>query len=222
MTTMTTGPVPPPAPPGWPPAYGGTPTLPPSAPPTPQRGARRYWLTAAIAAIALALGIGGGITIGRLTAPTSASAPVSTPSTASQPSSVPTTAQRFTDADVAWCREYDATSNRLADAGRAAGAPRSMVAVYQPASAWTPQEADNNRRLADYLATWQPDMIQLRENASNPALKLLVETDVQETSMLVDKIRNGTYAPADSSLYRDTSAAEDAVLAACKDLKQGG
>ena len=204
------------------PAYGAAPTAPlppppqapaprPPAPPTPRgRGPRWIVATAGVAA-ALAIGIGGGIAIGHTIAP----APVTnTVEVTAEPTPSP-----FTDADAAWCREYNATSTRLADAGEAAGAPRSMAAPDLPATAWTVEEAAANRRFADYSDTWTPGLAKLRESAENPTLKLLVEGSDQASTTLADKIRAGTYVPADYALYRTVTGTSNALLAICERVK---
>jgi hypothetical protein len=153
---------------------------------------------------------GGGIVIGRTTARTATMATATLTATP-QP-------KAFGDADAAWCREYGATSRRLADAGEASGAPRELAGKDLPATEWTPDEAAANQRFADYLATWTPGLAQLRETTTNPVLKLLIEGDNQVNAGLVGKIHSGSYVPADYSLYRSGSATSNATLAICDRL----
>ena len=127
-------------------------------------------------------------------------------------------AQAFTDADAAWCREYKATSARLADAGEAAGAPRSMAAADLPATAWTPEEIAANKRLAEYLSTWNPGLADLRGSVSNPALQVLLDGSGQARTALVEKIQTGSYEPADRAAYRTLTANDNAILAICDRL----
>ncbi|OHV03519.1 hypothetical protein BKN37_14445, partial [Mycobacterium talmoniae] len=179
-----------------------------------QRPARRWLITVAVAATALAIGIGGGITIGRTTAPTPVTPAAPTPSTqAPAPSARP-----FAAADETWCHQYQSTSTRLADAGEAAGAPRKLAASDLPATQWTPEEITANRRFADYLATWPEGMADLRASAANPALKMLIETSLSGYENLAPTISDGTYVPADFNRLRAIVAAERGILALCKEL----
>lgn len=214
MTVMVlqhgTAPIPYPDPPygaapGWQPPAG-----PPPPPPHTQR--RRWILPATAATAALLIGAGIGIVVGRGTSTTTAPEPATTTvEAAPQP-------QSFTDADSAWCREYQAVSSRLAEAGRAAGAPRSLAAPDIAATAWTIDEVASNGRFATYLDTWGPGLASLRDRAANPALKALIDSSSNANAALAAKIRDRTYVPADASLSRDTVVAESALLAACGEL----
>lgn len=213
MTTMVLQYPPIPGAPQGAPGYGAAPMPPqayPPAPPRPQgRGPRRLLIAAGATVAALAVA-GGMFAAGWAAAPD----PATTVRTVEVPGAPPAAAT-FSDADSAWCREYDATSTRLADAGEAAGAPRSLASPDMPATAWTPDEADANRRLGEYLASWNPGMEDLRSRASNPALQILMDGSAKSRSALVAKIRSGSYMPADYGLYRSVSANGNALLAIC-------
>jgi hypothetical protein len=187
-------------------AYGA-PSAPPLASAAPQPGWRR-WGTAGVAALVIAAGAaGGGIFIGRTTASTATTTLTATP----QP-------KAFDDADVAWCTEYSATSRRLADAGKAAGAPRELAGKDLPATEWTSGESLANQRFADYSDTWIPGLDRLRDSSPNPILTLLIRGSNQAERALAEKIRTSTYVPGDYSLYRTVTATSNAILAICDRL----
>ncbi len=211
MTVMVlqhgTAPIPYPEPPygaapGWQPPAGP----PPPPPPAPRR---RWILPAAVAAATLLVGTGLGIVVGRGTSNTITSEPVTTTvESAPQP-------QSFTDADSAWCREYQATSTRIADAGESGGAPRTLASPDLPATAWTPEEVKANDAFARYSATWTPGLAGLQKSVANPTLKSLVDGMENSNATLADKVLARTYVPADFQLYRDVSANSNAILAIC-------
>ncbi|QFS94611.1 hypothetical protein FIV07_27950 (plasmid) [Mycobacterium sp. THAF192] len=214
MTTMVLQYPPIPGAPTGAPGYGAAP-IPPHAPPTPPtppkgRGPRRLLIAAGATFAALAVA-GATFAAGWAAAPD----PTTTVRTVEVPGETPPAAI-FNDADSAWCREYEATSTRLADAGEASGAPRSLAAPDMPASAWTPEEADANRQAADYLATWNPGMESLRSRVANPALQILMDGSAMASAELVDKIRSGTYMPADRSIWRSLTSNDNAILAICE------
>lgn len=201
MITMTRPPAQP-----WP-----TPMPYPQPTPPPPRRAR--WIiptTAGLAVLAISAAATIGFAAGRNTAPVTA-----TPATATTTVTAEPTPQEFTAADAAWCSEYKATSQRLADAGRADGAPRSMAAPDLPATAWTPEETNTNRSLADQLAGWEPGLAGLRAHVNNSTLELLIRGSNNASTTLADKIRTGAYVPADYSLYRSVTATDNALLAIC-------
>lgn len=213
MTTMVLQYPPIPGAPTGAPGYGAAP-IPPHAPPAPPappkgRGPRRLLIAAGATFAALAVA-GAMFAAGWAAAPD----PTTTVRTVEVPGETPPAAI-FNDADSAWCREYEATSTRLADAGEASGAPRSLAAPDLPASAWTPEEADANRRAVEYLATWNPGLEALRSRASNPALEILMDGSAASRSELIDAVRSGSYMPADYQLYRSVSANGNAILAIC-------
>lgn len=214
MTTMVLQYPPIPGAPHGAPGYGAAPMPPqayPPAPPRPQgRGPRRLLIAAGVTVAALAVA-GGMFAAGWAAAPD----PTTTTRTVEVPGA-PAAAATFTAADSAWCREYEATSTRLADAGEAAGAPRSIASPDLPSTAWTPEEAGANRQAAEYLASWNPGMEALRSRATNPALQVLMDGSAKASAELVDKIRSGTYLPADRSIYRTLTANDNAVLAICE------
>lgn len=214
MTSMVLQYPPIPGAPHGAPGYGAAPmspqAYPPPAPPRSQgRGPRRLLIAAGATVAALAIA-GGMFAAGWASAPD----PTTTVRTVEVAAPTPAAAP-FNDADSAWCREYQATSTRLADAGEASGAPRSLAAPDMPATAWSPEEADANRRLADYLATWNPGMESLRSRASNPALQVLLDGSGSAKAGLVEKIQNADYLPSDYSLFRSISANDKAILAIC-------
>lgn len=173
---------------------------------------RRRWFTVALVVGALVTGTGSGLAIGHTIAP--AVAPTPRPAATTPTPSV----RAFAAADETWCREYQATSGRLADAGEAAGEPRHLEAQELPASSWTPDETAANRRFADYLATSGAGLAHLRETTSNPALKALIETSVAGNDAVVVAIRTGTYTPADFVGLRTLGATDRGILALCKEL----
>ena len=195
------------------PPFGAAPGWqPPANPPPPPTPRRRWVLPVTAATAALLIGAGIGIVAGRETSTTTAPEPVTTTvEAAPQP-------QPFTNADSAWCREYQATSDRLAEAGRASGAPRNFAAKDLPAAAWTPEESAANARFATYLATWGPGLADLRASASNPTLKSLIEGSSATTALLVDRIQSGQYVPADANLDQSSFAMDSALLAICKEI----
>lgn len=215
MTTMVLQYPPIPGAPHGAPVYGAAPMPPPQtypspAPPRPQgRGPRRLLIAAGASVAALAVA-GGMFAAGWAAAPD----PTTTTRTVEVPGAPPA-ATTFTEADSAWCREYDATSTRLANAGEVAGAPRSIAAPDLPSTAWTPEEAAANGRLADYLAGWNPGLEDLRGRVSNPALQILMDGSATSRSALIDAIRSGSYMPADYGLFRSVSANGNAILAIC-------
>ncbi|OBG11816.1 hypothetical protein A5768_11395 [Mycolicibacterium fortuitum] len=175
--------------------------------PAPRR--RRGLLTAAVAAIALGVigAAAAGFAAGRGTAPMAA--PVTTTVTA-DPQHV-----AFTAADSTWCREYLATTNRLIDAGDAAGAPRSMAASDLPATAWSPEDAATNRLLAEWSNRWDKERSRLLETVSNPTLKMLINGSLAADTELATKISDGTYVPGDFALFRSVTATDNALGAIC-------
>lgn len=213
MTTMVLQYPPIPGAPTGAPGYGAAPIPPhaPPAPPAPPKGRGPHRLLIAAGATLATLAVAGAMfAAGWAAAPD----PTTTVRTVEVPGETPPAAI-FNDADSAWCREYEATSTRLADAGEASGAPRSLAAPDLPASAWTPEEADANRRLAEYLSSWNPGLEALRGRASNPALQILMDGSGSAKNGLVEKIRSGEYLPADYSLFRSISANDKAILAVC-------
>lgn len=214
MTTMVLQYPPIPGAPQGAPGYGAAQMPPPAYPPAPprpqDRGPRRLLIAAGATVAALAIA-GGMFAAGWASAPN----PATTVRTVEVPGPLPAAAT-FTAADSAWCREYEATSTRLADAGEAAGAPRSIASPDLPSTAWTPEEAGANRQAAEYLASWNPGMEALRSRATNPALQILMDGSAKASTELVDKIRSGTYLPADRSIYRTLTANDNAVLAICE------
>lgn len=198
MITMTRPPTQP-----WP-----TPMPYPQPTPPPPRRAR--WIiptTAGLAVLAIGAAAIIGFAAGRNTAPMNTAQPTTV---TAEPQH-----QNFTEADSAWCREYKATTARLAAAGEDSDAPRQMAATDVPATAWTPKEADDNRRMAEQSDRWNAGLADLRATVSNPTLKNLIEASHQADTALVDKIRHASYVPADFSLYQSVNATDNALLAIC-------
>ena len=200
MTTMTRPPTQP-----WP-----TPLpYPQPAPAVPPK--RPRWViptAAALAALAITAATVTGFAAGRGTAPIHTTQTTTT--VTAQPQH-----ENFTEADRAWCREYEATTTRLAAAGENADAPRQMAAADVPAAAWTPQEAADNRRVAEQSDRWNDGLSNLRSTVSNPTLKILIEGSYEADTALVEKIRRGSYVPADFALYQSVNATDNALLAIC-------
>ncbi|OWL98127.1 hypothetical protein B7435_26000 [Mycolicibacterium peregrinum] len=200
-------------PPVPPTGNGGMPPAAPTPPPAPAPRRRRGLLAAAVSAIALGVigAAAAGFAAGRGTAPVAA--PVTTTVTA-EPQHV-----NFTPADGAWCREYLATTDRLVEAGKAVGAPRMMAAPDLPATAWSPEDADANRRMVDQSDRWNGGLASLRASVANPTLKILIEGSRSADTELGNKIRTGAYVPADFALYRSTNATDNALFAICDRIK---
>jgi hypothetical protein len=201
-----------------PPAYGAAPPapappLPPAPGPPPHRGRRRWIITGAAVTAALAIGVGGGLAIGRTIAPV----PEPTVKTVQVPGQP--IAQPFTDADVAWCREYNIASTQIADRGTADGLPRSMAGSELPAGAWTDEERETNRQLSTYAARWVNGLATLQSSAQNPTLKLLIDQLRSGYGQLAAKLVDGTYIPADFVIYRNVRAADGGLLAVCERLQ---
>lgn len=221
MTTMVLQQPLPPAPPYYgQPAYGAAPpTAPPPFPPAPPQRPRpwRRLLIVGAATIAAAAVAASAFAVGRGTAPTAA--PVAAPSTTvSAPAPQTPSAVPFTSADESWCRQYESTADQIADAGRAAGAPRNFVASDQPASAWTPADADTNKRFADYLSSIVGGLTPLRDSSSHPMLKSLSGQLVDDYGKMSAVVHSGTYVPANFMYYQNGDAAQMAILAVCKRL----
>lgn len=207
MITMTRPPAQP-----WPahmqPASAAYP-YPQPAPPTKPKRSRWIIPTAAgLALLAIIMIAAGGFITGRNTAPTTTTRVTTTVTAEPQHES-------FTAADSAWCREYMATTARLVEAGRTAGAPRSMAAPDLPATAWTPDDAATNQAVVAQSDRWNAGLADLRATVSNSMLKLLIESSFATDSELSTKIRNGTYAPSDFDLYRSTNATDNALTSIC-------
>ena len=182
----------------------------PAPPPAPTPRRRRGLLAAAVAAITLGVigAAAAGFAAGRGTAPVAA--PVTTTVTA-EPQHV-----NFTQADGAWCREYMATTDRLVEAGKAAGAPRTMAAPDLPATAWSPEDADANRRMVEQSDRWNGGLANLRTSVANPTLKVLIEGSYSTDTELATKIRTGSYVPADFELYTSTNGTDNALVDICR------
>lgn len=199
------------------PGFGAAPTAPapqlppPPAPRGPRRG-RRWLVVGAVAVAGLALA-GGAFAAGRGTAPT----PAATAKTVEVPG-VPV-AQEFTDADVAWCREYNIASSRIVDETKAAGLPSNVAARDLPASAWTTEERVANQRFVEYLGRWDAGLADLQSRATHPTLKLLLDSMVAADGKLASVLAGGTYAPSDYSYFRDGSAASGALGETCERLQ---
>lgn len=213
MTTMVLQYPPIPGAPQGAPGYGAAPmppqAYPPAPPRPPGRGPRRLLIAAGATVAALAVA-GGMFAAGWASAPD----PTTTVRTVEVAGATPEAAP-FNEADSAWCREYNATSTRLADAGEASGAPRSLAAWDMPATAWSPEEAAANQRAVEYLATWNPGLESLRGRTSNPALQILMDGSAVSRSALIDAVQSGSYMPADYQLYRSVTANGNAILAIC-------
>ncbi|OWL95575.1 hypothetical protein B7435_30290 [Mycolicibacterium peregrinum] len=181
---------------------------PPSSPKQP----RRWWCVAAAAVGGLAL-MSGAFAIGRSTAPT--------PQAAVQTVEVPRmpVAQAFTDADVAWCREYNVTSTRISDAAKADGLPTSIAGKDLPASAWTADERARNQRLIEYFGRWDAGLADLRARVENPTLKMLIDGMLDGSSKLSTVLGDDTYTPADFTLFRNASASSGGLVAVCERLQ---
>ena len=123
--------------------------------------------------------------------------------------------ESFTAADSAWCREYMATTARLVEAGRTADAPRSIAASDLPATAWTPEEADTNRKLAEWSNRWDVERERLRNGVENPTLRLLLTGSLTASTELTTKIADGTYKPVDFALFRSVTATDNALSSIC-------
>ncbi|MCA2247538.1 hypothetical protein JF729_06975 [Mycobacterium intracellulare] len=211
----------PPAPPYYgQPAHGAVPPLPPPPfPPTPPQRPRpwRRLLIVGAATIAAAAVAGGAFAIGRGTAPTAA--PVATPSTtAAAPAPQTPSVVQFTAADDRWCRQFQTTAEQIADEGKAAGQPRSFAASSQPASAWAPADADANRQFANYLSNIVAGLSDLRTNATNPTLALLIGQLVDNYSKMSAVIRDGSYVPANFSYLQTGDASQNGLAALCRGL----
>lgn len=199
------------------PGFGAAPTAPapqlprPPAPRGPRRG-RRWLIVAAVAVAGLALG-GGAFAVGRGTAPT--------PSAAVKTVEVPgvPVAQEFTDADVAWCREYNIASNNIAEAATADGLPTSIAGKDLPASAWTADERATNQRLIEYFGRWDTGLADLQARAENPTLKMLIDGMLDGSSKLSTVLGDGTYTPADYQNYRNMFAASGGLVRVCERLQ---
>ena len=181
-------------------------------PPSPPKQPRRWWVVAAAAVGGLAL-MGAAFAAGRGTAPT--------PEAAVQTIEVPgmPVAQAFTDADVAWCREYNITSTGISDAAKADGLPTSIAGKELPASAWTPDERATNQRLVEYFGRWDTGLADLRARVENPTLKLLIEGMLDGSSKLSTVLGNGTYTPADFQLFRNASSSSGGLVNVCERLQ---
>jgi hypothetical protein len=79
-------------------------------------------------------------------------------------------------------------------------------------------EAAANQAFADYLATWPSGLADLRETASNPALKALIGQVTSSYGDLATTIHNRSYAPKNFNYMRTLAASERAIVAACKEL----
>lgn len=208
MITMTRPPAQP-----WPahiqPASAAYPYPQPAPPTTPKRRSRWIIPTAAgLALLAIVMVAAGGFITGRNTAP-SITTQVTTTVTA-EPQH-----ESFTAADSAWCREYMATTARLVEAGRTADAPRSIAASDLPATAWTPEEADTNRKLAEWSNRWDVERERLRNGVENPTLRLLLTGSLTASTELTTKIADGTYKPVDFALFRSVTATDNALSSIC-------
>lgn len=192
----------------------GTGSMPPVGPPAPAPRRRRGLLAVAVSAIALGVigAAAAGFAAGRGTAPVAA--PVTTTVTA-EPQHV-----AFTAADGAWCREYIATADQLVEAGKAAGAPRTMAAPDLPATAWSPEDADANRRMVEQSDRWNGGLANLRASVANPTLRVLIEGSYSTDTELATKIRTGTYVPADFELYTSTNGTDSALVEICSRIKK--
>ncbi|SUA31556.1 Uncharacterised protein [Mycolicibacterium fortuitum] len=181
-------------------------------PPSPPKQPRRWWMVAAAAVGGLAL-IGAAFAAGRGTAPTREAA-VQTIEVPGMP-----VAQAFTDADVAWCREYNITSTGISDAAKADGLPTSIAGKELPASAWTPDERATNQRLVEYFGRWDTGLADLRARVENPTLKLLIEGMLDGSSKLSTVLGNEIYTPADFTYYRNMFAASGGLVRVCERLQ---
>ncbi|BBX30550.1 hypothetical protein MALV_56750 (plasmid) [Mycolicibacterium alvei] len=155
----------------------------------------------------------GAFATGRSTAPTPQAA-VQTVEVRGMP-----VAQAFTDADVAWCREYNVTSTRISDAAKADGLPTSIAGKDLPASAWTPDERASNQRLIEYFGRWDTGLADLRAQVENPTLKMLIDGMLDGSSKLSTVLGDDTYTPADFTLFRNASASSGGLVAVCERLQ---
>ena len=204
------------------PPLGWTPhvNVPPApAPPTSSgHPRRRRWLIITLTTVGAVLIVATAGIIGRITAPSpDTSSTVGAPATSTATPAAPSV-RPFAAADETWCKTYQVTTHRLAEAGRAVGAPRRMEAPDLPATSWTADETTANRRFAEYMATWITGLSHLRETAKHPDLKSLIETSFIEQKALVETIRSGTYVPSDFIHYRSDLAVDRGLIAICKEL----
>ncbi|MBU8814111.1 hypothetical protein KL953_35210 [Mycolicibacterium goodii] len=188
-----------------PPPQPPTPGPPPpdvKPPQRPRRWAKALGIAAAATAV-LAAAVLGGFAAGRSN-PKIVTTPA--PTVTAMPSP-----QTFNSMDADWCREYIAVGNKQKEDRRAKGWPRDMAATSLPASAWSPEELKQNEDFQKYLDAYSLAMADLQARAMNPAIKSLMETDMSATKILIERIKEGTYVPADS-VYLDTGASASVGL----------
>lgn len=180
--------------------------------PPPNPWPKRVGIGAAVI-VSITAALVGGFTAGRVSTELSAPAPITV-------TAAPSPAM-FNAADADWCREYTATSNRLTDQRKANGWPRDMAATALPASSWSADELGRNQAFQKYLEANSAATGGLQEKAGNPALKTLVDTEMTAVNTLIDRIKNGTYMPADAAILNTAASASVGLGELCVEVPRG-
>ncbi len=181
--------------------------------PPPNPWPKRVGIGAAVI-VSITAALIGGYMAGRM----SSELPSTTPATAT---ALPG-ARPFDSTDKTWCAEFVRSDDSVIDRGKANGWPRNIAGKDVPATAWTAEERAANAQFRQYIALFgDGSMRDLAARSHNPALTMLMNTQISATDTAVQALDAGTYQPSDYQELLSIAGTGTAIRDICEEISKG-